>query len=378
MNLPIILSILSTVFFGILGIFFSLKEQKTRFLLENEKKQKNKNHIVTVLKEIQDRINYSLEPEKIIDSITVSLRTLIPHSMVCSSILKKDFIILKSYAKENVNKNFLETVQKNNLKSLYELVLDAPKNIDERFFGESLGDLENEVLSFFNIPVVKNDRLIGIINVSSSKKNIYKEEEMETLYNVTRQSMNQICRLEKAFFAENSKLSSMIASLVDGIFMLDRHKNLLLINDSAKKFLGIDKNNPDLADIAMNLPEDFDIESKLSHVLKTNSLIHVKDVAIKDKCFEIYIKHVSNGTISVLMHDLTTEKNLEHIKEDFTNMIVHELRAPLTTIKDSSELIMSEKYSLSENDKKQFLEIINKQSKVLLDQISSILDSAKV
>src|SRR3989344_589131 len=248
MNLPIILSILSTVFFGILGIFFSLKEQKTRFLLENEKKQKNKNHIVTVLKEIQDRINYSLEPEKIIDSITVSLRTLIPHSMVCSSILKKDFIILKSYAKENVNKNFLETVQKNNLKSLYELVLDAPKNIDERFFGESLGDLENEVLSFFNIPVVKNDRLIGIINVSSSKKNIYKEEEMETLYNVTRQSMNQICRLEKAFFAENSKLSSMIASLVDGIFMLDRHKNLLLINDSAKKFLGIDKNNPDLAD----------------------------------------------------------------------------------------------------------------------------------
>src|SRR3989344_1913840 len=182
MNLPIILSILSTVFFGILGIFFSLKEQKTRFLLENEKKQKNKNHIVTVLKEIQDRINYSLEPEKIIDSITVSLRTLIPHSMVCSSILKKDFIILKSYAKENVNKNFLETVQKNNLKSLYELVLDAPKNID------------------------------------------------------------------KTFFAENSKLSSMIASLVDGIFMLDRHKNLLLINDSAKKFLGIDKNNPDLAD----------------------------------------------------------------------------------------------------------------------------------
>ena len=33
---------------------------------------------------------------------------------------------------------------------------------------------------------------------------------------------------------------------------------------------------------------------------------------------------------------------------------------------------------MSENDKKQFLEIINKQSKVLLDQISSILDSAKI
>lgn len=77
-------------------------------------------------------------------------------------------------------------------------------------------------------------------------------------------------------------------------------------------------------------------------------------------------------------HKLTVKENTTSLKEDFTNMIVHELRAPLISIKDSSELIMSSKYNLQEAEKKQFLEIINKQSRLLLDQIQSILDSAKL
>ncbi|MEK7534460.1 MAG: HAMP domain-containing sensor histidine kinase [Patescibacteria group bacterium] len=77
-------------------------------------------------------------------------------------------------------------------------------------------------------------------------------------------------------------------------------------------------------------------------------------------------------------HKLTAKKTLADLKEDFTNMIVHELRAPLISIKDSSELIISDKYNLDEKEKKQFLEIINQQSKLLLDQVGSILDSAKL
>lgn len=73
-----------------------------------------------------------------------------------------------------------------------------------------------------------------------------------------------------------------------------------------------------------------------------------------------------------------TEKNLSHLKEDFTNIIVHELRAPTIAIKDSSELILSSKYNLSEKEKKQFLEIINRQSRILLAQIGSVLDAAKL
>ena len=67
----------------------------------------------------------------------------------------------------------------------------------------------------------------------------------------------------------------------------------------------------------------------------------------------------------------------KNLKDDFT-MAVHELRSPLTSIKDSSELLLNHKYTLKEDEKEQFLKMINRQSKLLLDQVGSILDVAKL
>src|SRR3990167_8063087 len=69
------------------------------------------------------------------------------------------------------------------------------------------------------------------------------------------------------------------------------------------------------------------------------------------------------------------EKNL---KDDFANIAVHELRAPLTSIKDSSELLLNHRYTLKDDEKEQFLKMINRQSHLLLDQVGSILDAAKL
>lgn len=73
-----------------------------------------------------------------------------------------------------------------------------------------------------------------------------------------------------------------------------------------------------------------------------------------------------------------SQDNLIKLKENFTHVIVHELRAPLTAIKDAAEVMVSGDYELDKEEEKQFLEIIHKQAKLLLAQISSILDSAKL
>ena len=65
------------------------------------------------------------------------------------------------------------------------------------------------------------------------------------------------------------------------------------------------------------------------------------------------------------------------VEEEFIHMMVHELRAPLTSIKDASELLMTSASNLTEGEKEQFLKIVNRQSKDLLEQITSILDAAK-
>jgi signal transduction histidine kinase len=62
-------------------------------------------------------------------------------------------------------------------------------------------------------------------------------------------------------------------------------------------------------------------------------------------------------------------------------MMVHELRAPLTAIKDSAELmveLLDETGKLEKDEEKRFLGIIDQQSKNLLGQIGQVLDAAKI
>ena len=65
-------------------------------------------------------------------------------------------------------------------------------------------------------------------------------------------------------------------------------------------------------------------------------------------------------------------------KENIANLMVHELRSPVTAIKDAASILISGKSGLNRQQEKQFLKIIYKQSKLLLDQIGAIIDAVKL
>lgn len=75
---------------------------------------------------------------------------------------------------------------------------------------------------------------------------------------------------------------------------------------------------------------------------------------------------------------LAKQRKLEKKRDDSAHMMIHELRAPLTAIKDASELMLSSKDALNRDEQGKLLHIIDTQSKLLLDQIGRILDTAKL
>ena len=66
------------------------------------------------------------------------------------------------------------------------------------------------------------------------------------------------------------------------------------------------------------------------------------------------------------------------MKEDFTNVMVHELRSPLTAIKASSELVINPPGPLTEEEKNKILTFIAGQARKMLDEVALILDAAKL
>src|SRR3989344_2779014 len=66
------------------------------------------------------------------------------------------------------------------------------------------------------------------------------------------------------------------------------------------------------------------------------------------------------------------------MKEDFTNIMVHELRSPLAAMKASSQLLIAKDSSFSPEERKKLLSLISTQSEKLLSEVSMILDAAKL
>ena len=377
-----------TLFLVILLAFFFLRERLAKkTLAKHEEEQKQRIYQISILKEIQDRISYSLDVEEVIDIITGSLKNLFPYSTASAILIEGDKLVFKTYIEERISQSFLEEVKKSMLASISALVPGLPESIEERHSGQLLDENNQSPLaSFFHIPFIVNNKVAGLINVSSTTPQLYKEQEVTMLYQITDNASNALSRLHGVLEVEKGKLTSLITGLVDGVFMVDGKNQVLIINDAAKKFLNLQNNQTNFIDIVNSLAGKYDLQAKIKESVSKNTTLEEKEVIIGANTFQIFVTPVVNTLISdkpqvigasILIHDITIEKNISKIKEDFTNMMVHELRAPLTAIKDSSELMLEEK-NIKEAETKQLLGIIDSQSKTLLEQIGSILDAAKI
>jgi len=385
-----IIAIGATIIFGIIAIRYSLREEKAiKQLVDNELQQKQRFFEITMMKEIQDRIGYSLEIEKVVDVILGSLDTLLHYSTVSALVLEKDSIQLKTHVKEGISKQYLESVKALLLKSYTAIEnSESPTVPDGNISGVALDDLNHATpVSFFNVPLIVNDRVVSIINVSSGKQNNFTEAEMTTLYKIATQASEALSRLETILNVEKGKLMAMIGSLADGLFMVDVNGQLTIINNAAKDFLGIPNDNPTTMDLLSALPNSYDFSSKIQRAINHKRQIEEKEVTIDQKIFQIFITPVFDITIttekkvigvSIMLHDITLEKSVAKMKEDFTNVMVHELRSPLTAIKASSEMLLQPPGPLSEEEKNKIIGLIAGQSRRMLDEVALILDAAKL
>ena len=76
-----------------------------------------------------------------------------------------------------------------------------------------------------------------------------------------------------------------------------------------------------------------------------NKFFFSGEVSLPSGFFQIAVSPVKDNwkTLGcvVVFRDITHEKEVERIKDDFTSMIVHELRSPLDSIKKIIELMRS-------------------------------------
>lgn len=373
-------------------VYASVRERK---YLKQEANQslelQQKVYQAQVLKEISERIGYSLDTNKIVDIITSSLGSLLQYDTVAYMVLETGGkVVFKCQVENTVSHQFVEEVKQKMMLS-YEAILDTkiqPSSIDESITGNILDDsLKARVKSFFNLPVVISGKLVGLINVASKEAGRYGDEQASVLYAITNQAATTVSKLQSVLKSEKGKLEAVIYSLTDGVITVDMNNQLGVYNPVIKQFLGFEDNKTlTMFDIVDGLAGKVDLRTKIEQSLAENKSITLPEVILKDKALELTISPVKDdeGKIiaaSVVFHDITTEKTLEKTRQEFTAMMVHELRAPLTAVRWSSESLIKNLSAAAGTDPAKIKDTaitIETASNNMLELVNDLLDVAKI
>src|SRR3989338_4881401 len=388
MNIFVILAIFFCAIVAVGGFFYWKVNKLKKDVEKNEQKMRRGMYELAILKELGDRTGYSLNIQNIIDIITGSLRQFIDYSVTSYMFIEPEKIIFKAHLEKSVSREFIDDIKNRMTRSLSAIMnKDFTKtHIEEILSGAILTEyIKEPVRSFFNIPLVIRGRVVGILTIADTKTGLYKEDEMTILYKITKQASNAITSLQEVVETEQRKLNAMVSSINEGVVMTDKDYKILVVNPAAKIAAGLaDKEDVSIFDFFEKLGGKFDIKEKLEESVKLDKFLSVDDVLINDRFFQIFVSPVkSNFGITkdeimgavVVFHDITLKKQVEKMREDFTSMMVHELRSPLDNIKKISELLIKKKKA---NADLEYLNFVFQDSSRMLELVNDLLDVAKL
>lgn len=384
-------SILWTAGFSVVVlVVFLFEYRRVRLRLAmREVQMRRRLYELSILRELGERIGYSLNVQKIVDIITSSLQNLLPYSTVAYMLPNEEDgrLTFRIVLAESVNKAFIDEVRSRMKKSVAALFAReyADEDIDESVSGVVTDPGSRELVrSFFNVPIVINQKPAGILTVASKTAGLYKtSEEVEILYTITNQASEAVSKLETVLEIEKGKLNSMVASMADGVLMVSTQNRLIVINPKTKSLLGITAVEPSIFDVLDALSGHLDLRTKIEESVKQDKLIVEPEIALLGRFLQILITPVKDkkqqplGSV-VLFHDITHEKELEKMREDFTSMMVHELRSPLTGIRSIAGLLKNDKIKSELKKYDEFVDLIASNSTSMLDLVNDLLDVAKL
>ncbi|HBA61387.1 MAG TPA: hypothetical protein DCZ92_11345 [Elusimicrobia bacterium] len=187
---------------------------------------------------------------------------------------------------------------------------------------------------------------------------------------------------------EQKNTEAILFSTEDGIIMTDLAGRVQLVNRKARSVLGLGLENPVDAIPLPDLISDAGMKEAVQDAFtsRKDNYFRELEVALEHsrrvfKCFSIPITapgHAEPLGRLVVFNDITLDKELARIKDEFLHSITHDLRNPMGAIKGFVEFLVKEIPGPVNAAQKKMLISIDRAAFRLLGMINNILDVAKV
>jgi len=178
---------------------------------------------------------------------------------------------------------------------------------------------------------------------------------------------------------------AIIYSISDAVIVTDASDRLLMANEPAGEFFGFD-----VKEITLKPLEELVAKKELVKLIRnsrTTGIRHVRhelqfgaeDDILTYNCIISCIFDEDEqvcGVVTVL-HDITREKEISQMKNDFVSHVSHELKTPLASITAYSEMLVDGE-AADEKTRNEFYSIIQNQAQRLNRLIEDILNISRI
>ena len=184
---------------------------------------------------------------------------------------------------------------------------------------------------------------------------------------------------------QKRNIETIIYSISDAVIVTDGYDRLLMANDPASEIFEFDIKDSILKPVAGLIQKGRLVELILQS--RQSRTRHVKhELRIEDErgkmTYDCIISCIFDdkdkvcGTVSVL-HDVTREKEVSQVKNDFVSHVSHELKTPLASIMAYTEMLADGEVE-DEKTRNEFYSIIQNQSQRLNRLIEDILNISRI
>ncbi|MDQ7823251.1 MAG: ATP-binding protein [Candidatus Eremiobacteraeota bacterium] len=266
----------------------------------------------------------------------------------------------------------------------------------KKLFGPFLD--AGSVMSLYWAPLLGKERTIGAVVFLSKKVKEWTREEsqwIDIFRNMISLNIESINLLED-IFSEKNQLEVLFDSMPEGVYTTDKDRKVLTWNKGAFKITGWAASETIGKECSLFIKcQNVDYEKcekecyiRMCAVKGEKKESDIENVFIMSKNGErvpayitaapVYGKGKQVSGSLVVFRDITREKEIEKMKEEFLATITHDLKSPLASIMGYSELLTNPKLGELNKKQKDFAEAIMRGGKTLQILISNILSSSRL
>ena len=194
--------------------------------------------------------------------------------------------------------------------------------------------------------------------------------------------LSEVIRLTQENLEQESKrLNSILSYMTDGVLATNRRGKITMINDMAKKQLGVEKEevlNKSILEL-LKIEDEYELRDLITQIPEL--MIDSQDANGEYLSLRVRFALVrrESGFISGLvavLHDTTEQEKEERERRLFVSNVSHELRTPLTSVKSYLEAL--DEGALSEPVAPDFIKVSLDETNRMMRMVTDLLHLSRI